>query len=70
MFEDERATETALTFLRDTKFGYAVYLVPPGEEEWEDVGKEEESPGPRQDEEGERVRSALECSRFLRLSFA
>ena len=53
MIEDERATEAPLTFLRDTKVGYAVYLVRSGEEEGEDVGKEEESPGPRQDEEGE-----------------
>ena len=53
MFEDERATEAALTFLRDMKVGCMVSLAPPedeGEEESEEEEgereSEEEGPGP------------------------
>lgn len=43
-FEDKRATEAVLTYLRDTRAGYMVSLVPL---------EEEGGPGLPQDEEGE-----------------
>ena len=35
LYQDERATPAALTFLRDTKAGRMVTLAPPEGEEWE-----------------------------------